>query len=137
MTDSTTRNNQDPDTIERDVRRTQDEIGKTVDKLEDKMNPRDISRSVLGDDGDKVAREALEVARQNPVPVALIAIGLLWLISTSRSPMIRRFADGLAGKRSSRAKDDFDLRPRSEEPAPIGPPPTSDRFDRRPEPARF
>ena len=129
-----------PEAIERDVRRTQDEIGRTVDKLEDKMNPRDISRSVLGDDGSKAAREALEVTRQNPVPVALIAIGLIWLVSTSRSPIIRRFTERFSGKGGSdTSSGEFDLRSRSQEPAPIGPSAANtDAYDRRrPEPAGF
>lgn len=135
MPDNTTDRRQDPAAIERDVRRTQDDIGETVQKLEDKMNPRDIARSVLGEDGSKTAGEVLEVTRQNPVPVALIAIGLIWLLSTSRSPMIRRFTDRLSGKGAGtdKSSDEFDLRPRSPGSAPIGPrPPSTDSFDRRP-----
>ena len=41
----------DADTIERDIDRTQDRIGDTVDKLEDRMNPSEITRSILGEDG--------------------------------------------------------------------------------------
>ena len=37
-------------TIERDIRRTQDRIGKTVDKLEEKLNPRNVAESLIGDD---------------------------------------------------------------------------------------
>lgn len=123
-----TMNRRDPESIEREVRRTQDEIGRTVDELEDKLNPRDIGRSVIGDDGTEVAKEALDVARTNPIPVAMIAVGLIWLIASSGSPAIRRLTDRIAGRRG----DDMDLRPRSAEPAPIGPPPPSgEGFDRR------
>lgn len=118
--------------LERDVRRTQDQMGDTVDKLEEKMNPREVTRSVIGDDGADVAQEALEVTRRNPIPVAMIAVGLIWLLATSRSPAIKRFTDGLTGKRSSERSRDG-LRPRSQEPAPIGPPPAmGEEFDRRP-----
>lgn len=127
MPDTTTTNRNDPDAIERDVRRTQDEIGRTVDQLEEKLTPEEMTRSVLGDDGTEVAREALEVTRANPIPVALIAIGVIWLIASSNSPAVRRMADRISGK-----SKDTDLRSRSEEPAPIGPPPsTGEAFDRR------
>jgi hypothetical protein len=138
MTD--TANRTEPDKIERDVRRTQDEIGRTVDKLEEKLTPREISRSVIGDDGTQMAEEALEVTRTNPIPVALIAIGIIWLIATSRSGAMRRVADRIAGKGPDRRDDQFmgrseargsGLRPRVAEPAPIGPPPPAgEGFDR-------
>lgn len=128
-----TANTTDKDAIERDIRHTQDEMGETVDRLEDKMNPRDITRSVIGDDGTDVAREALEVTRQNPIPVALIAVGAIWLLATSRSPMIRRFTDRVIGRRPEASEGNRRLRPRSAEPAPIGPPPArGESFDRRP-----
>lgn len=118
----------DPAAIEAEVRRTQDQIGETVDRLEEKMNPRDVSRELLGEEGTDVAREAIEVTRTNPIPVALIAVGIIWLVASSNSPAIRRFADRITGKSGG----GMDLRPRSKEPAPIGPPPRAgDAFDRR------
>ena len=124
--------------IENEVRRTQDEIGDTVDRLEEKMNPRDVTRSVIGEDNSELAEEALQVARTNPIPVALIAIGLIWLIATTRTPTVKRVADRITGKRREKSSGEMDLRPRSAEPAPIGPPPeTGQAFDRRPEKARF
>ena len=130
MTDinGTTRTDPDPSAIANEVRRTQDEIGDTVGRLEEKMNPGDISREMLGDEGTEVAKEAFEVARTNPIPVAMIAVGLIWLIASSNSPAIRRFTDRISG----RSGGGMDLRSRSEEPAPIGPPPPSgEAFDRR------
>ena len=127
--------NQDQATLERDVVRTQDAMGDTVQKLEEKMNPRDITHSVLGDEGTDVAREALEVTRQNPIPVAMIAVGLIWLLATSRSPMITRLTDRFTGRRSSSGPEP--KRPPVEHPAPIGPATASrsDTLDRRPTPA--
>ena len=130
MTDNITDNRTDEAAIEADVRRTQDEIGDTVEKLEEKMNPRDVTRSVIGDNNTDVAEEALELARTNPIPVAMIAIGAIWLLATSPSPAIRRIREAITGKGGS--TDKMDLRPRSAEPAPIGPPPASgEAFDRR------
>ena len=139
MTDNMTDTRRDEEAIERDIRRTQDEMGETVDKLEEKLNPREIAREALGDEGTDVAKEALEVTRQNPIPVALIAVGLIWILATSRSPAINRLTDRITGRQRPGDRGRSDLRPRSAEPAPIGPtPPSGDAFDRRgPEGGRF
>jgi hypothetical protein len=123
----------DSDTIERDIDRTQDKIGDTVEKIEEKMDPSEITRSILGEDGQESVRNGLRIARENPIPVALIAIGAVWLFATSDTPMIRRVRERLiGGGRSSTGKDRNGLIPRSEEPAPIGPPPArGEEFDRR------
>lgn len=116
--------------LERDIRRTQDAMGDTVEAIEDKLNPRDVAQSLMGDDAMDTAKEAFEVARRNPLPVAMIAIGAVWLFATSDAPMIRRVRDRFTGLLHS--SDRSRLRPRSEEPAPIGPPPPKgEAFDRR------
>ena len=46
--------------IERDIERTQDEMGETVQKLEDSLNPREIARSVMGDYNADLAKQAWE-----------------------------------------------------------------------------
>ena len=127
----------DAATLERDIDRTQDRIGDTVDKIEEKMNPSEITRSVLGEDGQERVRNGLRIARENPLPVALIAIGALWLFATSDTPMIRRVRERFTGGRSSDGSDRHGLIPRSEEPAPIGPPPPrGEKDDRRRKSAR-
>lgn len=130
MPDDTTDKRTDEAAIEQDVRRTQDQIGDTVDKIEEKLSPREIRRSLIGDENSDVAQEALDIARTNPIPVAMIAIGAIWLVATSPSPAIRRLREGITGK--GRSSGDMKLRPRSAEPAPIGPPPArGEAFDRR------
>lgn len=120
----------DAQTIERDIERTQDSIGETVEKIEQKLTPREVTRSVLGDSGQEWVREGLRMARDNPVPVAMIAIGAIWLFATSDSPLVRRMSDRLS--RAVNGVSNDDLRSRSEEPAPIGPPPTQgEAYDRR------
>ena len=115
--------------IERDIERTQDKMGETVQKLEEKMSPREIARSVVGEDGREIGREIIDLTRQHPIPVAMIAVGSIWLLATARTPGMQRLTDRIW----SREKSDFpDLRSRSEEPAPIGPsPPAGERLDRR------
>src|SRR5688572_23355778 len=73
------------DLIERDIRETQDEIGETIGKLEEQLRPREIARSIVSDDGTELAKEALDIIRRNPVPVALIAIGAIWLLATAQT----------------------------------------------------
>ena len=96
MTDNRTA---DPDLIEDDIRRTQDRIGDTIDKLEEQLSPPRLAKSLLGDDNSDIAREALEITRQNPIPVALIAIGVIWLVATARTRNGSRLAD-LLGPRA-------------------------------------
>ena len=63
------------------------------------------------------ARELLDLVKQNPIPVGMIAVGAIWLLATARSPMLDRLKSSVTSR-----SDEFKLRPRSEEPAPIGPP---------------
>ena len=115
------------DIIEQDVVETQDAMGNTLQKLEEQLTPRGIAQSVMGDEGTDFAREALDLVKQNPIPVGLMAIGAIWLLATSGSPMVKRVRSAVTTR-----NNDFDLRPRSEEPAPIGPPPeTGLEYDRR------
>jgi hypothetical protein len=122
-----------PEAIEQDIERTQDAIGDTIGKIEEKLSPSEVTRSILGDSGQEIAREAFHLVRQNPVPAAMIVVGAVWLVATSDSPLIKRVSDRLV--RRLRGEDSAqDLRPRDEEPAPIGPPPAvGDAFDRRAE----
>jgi hypothetical protein len=113
--------------IEADIERTQDQMGKTVQKLEDSLTPKEMARSVMGDDGTDFAKEALEIVRQNPIPAAMMAVGAIWLLATARTPGMKRMTDRLWSRSTS-----SDLRPRSAEPAPIGPPPPAgEELDRR------
>jgi hypothetical protein len=128
----------DEEMIERDIERTQDQMGETVQKLEDSLDPREMARSLMGDENTDLVKDALDLARQNPIPVAMIAVGAIWLLaSSSRSPAVRRLTDQFRSKSgSSSSSGDLDpngLRPRSAEPAPIGPPPATDpSLDRMP-----
>ena len=117
----------DADAIEQDVVHTQNAMGETLQKLEDKLTPRGIAQSVMGEQGTDQARELLDLVKQNPIPVGMIAVGTIWLLATARSPMLDRLKSSVTSR-----SDEFKLRPRSEEPAPIGPPPeTGLEYDRR------
>lgn len=117
-----------PETIERDIERTQERIGETVGKIEDKLTPKELTRSVLGDEAPDMLREGLRLARENPIPIAMIAIGAVWLFATSDSPLIRR----ITNRMSAMMGGEESLRARAEESARIGPPfAQGEAFDRR------
>lgn len=116
----------DPETIERDIERTQDSIGDTVDKIEEKLTPSNVTRSLLGEDGQEWVREGIRLARENPIPVAMIAIGAIWLLAGGKGSKL----DSLRERLTHKGPDG--LIPRSGEPAPIGPPPNhGEKYDRR------
>ena len=79
MTDTT----QDPAAIEQDIRRTQDEMGRTVDRLGDQLTLKNVFNAMLdkADENNVDARYLLDGARRNPVALGLIAAGAIWLVS--------------------------------------------------------
>lgn len=85
MTDTTTSTTQDPAEIERDIRRTQNEMSRTVDRLGDQLTPRNLINSLLdkADDNNIDARYLIDGARRNPLALAMIAGGAIWLVSDS------------------------------------------------------
>ncbi|MES2492121.1 MAG: DUF3618 domain-containing protein [Pseudomonadota bacterium] len=87
MTDDTsaTTNPQDPAAIEADIRRTQDEMSRTVDRIGDQLSPRNLMNALLdkADSNNIDARYLLDGARRNPLALAMISGGLIWLISDS------------------------------------------------------
>jgi hypothetical protein len=90
----------DAEDIEHDIRRTQDEIGATVQKLEEQLTLGKLARSVVGDEGMDLIQEIAALAKRNPVPVAMIAVGAIWLLARSEPGTFTRF-----GKRLGEASD--------------------------------
>ncbi len=80
MSEATTR---DPEAIERDIRRTQDEMSETVDKIGSQLTGRNILNALLDktEGGEIDTRALLDTARRNPMALALIAGGTIWLMS--------------------------------------------------------
>ena len=78
---------QDPAKIEQDIRRTQDDMSRTVDKIGDQLTARNIFNALLdkADENDVDARYLLDGARRNPIALGLIAAGAIWLISDKDS----------------------------------------------------
>jgi hypothetical protein len=103
MTD--TRTTEDPAVIEQDIRRTQDEMSRTVDRIGDQLTIKNVFNALLdkADENNVDARMLVDGARRNPMALGLIAAGAIWLVSDkdSKFPTIR------SGK--SRDSDELDL----------------------------
>jgi len=124
----------DPETIQRDVERTQDAMGDTVQKLEDKLSPRKFAQSLFSDEHAGTAQDAWDVVRQSPLPVAMIAGGVAWLFATSEAPMISRLRDELKSRFKDAVSSSGSGTPSAAYgSASAGPPPaTAETYDRRP-----
>jgi hypothetical protein len=89
MTDTTTTTDTQPDpaAIEQDIRRTQEDMSRTVDKIGNQLTARNIFNALLdkADENDVDARMLIDGARRNPVALGLIAAGAIWLVSDKDS----------------------------------------------------
>lgn len=86
MTDITT---EDPAAIEQEIRRTQDNMSRTVDKIGNQLSIKNIFNSLLdkADEQNVDARTLLDGARRNPIALGLIAAGAIWLVSDKDSKL--------------------------------------------------
>ena len=102
MNDTTT---QDPAAIERDIRRTQEDMSRTVDRIGDQLTFRNIFNALLdkADENDVDARMLVDGARRNPIALGLIAAGAIWLVSDKDSK-IPSFGSG-----KSKDSDELDV----------------------------
>jgi len=98
---------------ERDVEASRNELDRTVEALKDRMTPGqlfDEAMHTMSDSGSEVFGKLTEQAKANPLPIAVIGIGVAWLLSSSardRTQADRAFSpagstvDGVAGKASA------------------------------------
>ena len=86
MSDTTT---QDPAVIEREIRRTQDNMSRTVEKIGDQFSVKNLFNALLekADENDVDARMLIDGARRNPIALGLIAAGAIWLVSDKDSKL--------------------------------------------------
>ncbi|MBA2770693.1 MAG: DUF3618 domain-containing protein [Sphingomonas sp.] len=103
MTDD---NTQDPAAIEQDIRRTQQDMSRTVDKIGDQLTARNVFNALLdkADDNNVDARMLIDGARRNPIALGLIAAGAIWLVSDKNS----KFPSVGSGNSGSSGDTDFD-----------------------------
>jgi hypothetical protein len=103
---SDNRTTADPEVIEQDIRRTQDEMSRTVDKIGDQLSIKNVFNALLdkADDNNVDARYLLDGARRNPIALGLIAAGAIWLVSDKDS----KFPSKHSFKSNSGNDTDFD-----------------------------
>lgn len=108
MTDTT--RTQDPAQIERDIRRTQDQMSQTVDRIGDQLSFRNLFNALLdkADENDVDARYLVEGARKNPIALGLIAAGAIWLVSDKDSKF-PSFKSKSGADRWDSSDDDYDV----------------------------
>lgn len=87
--------------IQADINRTRAELDETVDELQDRLDPQVIVRQafdVVRTSASGVIDSVVQIVKANPIPTALICVGLVWLIAKqasggSRSSVLRDMAD--------------------------------------------
>jgi len=68
--------------LEREVEDARGRIDQTVEALKDKMQPKEMfdeATKMMGGASNKVLTTAVEQLRENPIPIALIGLGVAWL----------------------------------------------------------
>jgi ElaB/YqjD/DUF883 family membrane-anchored ribosome-binding protein len=74
--------------LEREVEDARGRIDQTVEALKEKMQPREMfdeATKIMSGASNKVLTTAVEQLRENPIPIALIGLGVAWLaISQTR-----------------------------------------------------
>ena len=87
----------DPETLEREINQTRSEMSQTLDALERKLSPGqllDQCLNVFGKHGGELAQNFGNSVKQNPVPIALTAMGIMWMMfSSGRSSSVRSYED--------------------------------------------
>ena len=74
--------NKTSEDLEREVEDARGRIDRTVEELKDKMHPKEMfdeASRMMGGASNKILSTAVEQLRENPIPVALIGLGVAWL----------------------------------------------------------
>ena len=98
----------DPAEIEREIRHTQAEMSRTVDRIGDQLTPRNVLNALLdkADENGIDARYVIDGARRNPLALGMIALGGIWLVSDSDAKASSLKPSGMSGLTGSTAHDD-------------------------------
>jgi hypothetical protein len=80
--------NRSSEEVEADVEASRSELDRNVAALKEKLTPGqllDEAREMMGAGGRQVASKFVEQAKQNPMPLAVMGVGLAWLMASNRS----------------------------------------------------
>lgn len=75
------------DEVERDVETSRSELDRNMEALKSKMTPGqlfDEAARTMGGTGQQIASKFMEQAKENPMPLAVMGLGLAWLMTSSR-----------------------------------------------------
>jgi len=80
----------DPAAIEQDIARTRADMSNTIDALEERLSPREVANSFFSYlkeaiSADEGSRHMINAIKQNPIPAALVAVGVGWLVLASKN----------------------------------------------------
>ncbi|MEE4538721.1 MAG: DUF3618 domain-containing protein [Erythrobacter sp.] len=80
---NTTTEHRSPDEIEREIKHTQDDMSRTVDRLGDQFTMRNLFGALFdkAEQNDIEARRIYDSARRNPLALGLLSAGAIWLVS--------------------------------------------------------
>ena len=70
-----------PEEVEREVEAARERIDQTVEALKDKLQPQELfdeATRIMGQTSNKVLTTVVEQAKANPLPIALIGVGVAW-----------------------------------------------------------
>ncbi|MFC3226276.1 DUF3618 domain-containing protein [Marinibaculum pumilum] len=76
-----------PDAIQRDIQRTREGLGRKLDTLQERLGPGEMAGEAIDyvkTTGAQLGSGVARTVRENPVPVALIGLGVGWLLFSSR-----------------------------------------------------
>lgn len=71
------------DDIRAEIRQTRSHLDSTLDQLQQRLDPKEVMHSAfqtLRDNSGDVVNRAICTVKQNPIPTALIGIGVIWLL---------------------------------------------------------
>lgn len=109
---ATTFDNNDPAAIEDEIRKTQDNMSSTIDKIAEQLTPKKLFNALLdkADQNNVDARMVFDTARRNPIALGLISIGAIWLISEKDSKIPSfgsKSSTGTSSGSQGRSYDDY------------------------------
>jgi ElaB/YqjD/DUF883 family membrane-anchored ribosome-binding protein len=78
------RENRSPDQIERELEQTRSQISQTIEAIQHRISPGQLANDAYGylrnSGGGDFAKNLGSAAKNNPVPVALVGLGVAWLM---------------------------------------------------------
>jgi hypothetical protein len=83
--------------VEAEVEASRDELDRNVEALKSKMTPGqlfDEATRTMGGAGQQVASKFIEQAKENPMPLAVMGLGLAWLMMTSNKSRGSSYSGG-------------------------------------------